>query len=163
MLAGKNVGMVLHLGPGRLQSLSSWTLSWGVLDILLVLVAYCLLVIYRFGIILVVLLCASLLGSCLGKEGFRLWLVLPLSLLVLDVVVQVPVGLEELEVVGRECDSPRKRPVLWFGNMGIFICCGASRWKRLHASGDFSGSEGLSVKRGRLTLGDFVFPRVGVG
>ena len=51
---------------------------------------------------------------------------LPLGLLVLGVVVLVPVGLEELEVVGRECDSPRKRPVLWFGNMGIFICCGAS-------------------------------------
>ena len=44
----------------------------------------------------------------------------------------------------------------------IHVLHGA-RWKRLHVPGDFLGSEGMSVKRGRLTLGDFVFPRVGVG
>ena len=44
----------------------------------------------------------------------------------------------------------------------IHVLRGA-RWKRFHVPGDFLGSEGMSVKRGRLTLGDFVFPRVGVG
>ena len=30
---------------------------------------------------------------------------------------------EELEGSGRECGSPRKRPVLWFGVMESFMFC----------------------------------------
>ena len=37
------------------------------------------------------------------------------------------------------------------------------RWKRLHASGDLLGFEGVGVKRRRLTLDEVSFPRVGVG
>ena len=41
--------------------------------------------------------------------------------------------------------------------------CMASGGSALHVPGEFLGSEGVSVKRGRLTLEDYVFPRVGVG
>ena len=34
-----------------------------------------------------------------------------------------PVGLEELEDSGRECDLPRKRPALWSADMGISMSC----------------------------------------
>ena len=94
--------MVSHLGLGRLLSLIFWTLSWGFLGILLILVGYYLLVTYRFGIILVALLCANLLGNYLGKGGFSPWLVLILYLLVMEVLDWARVGLEELEVFGRE-------------------------------------------------------------
>ena len=87
MLFGRSVDMVLHLGLGRPQSLSFWTLSWGCLGILLVLVTCCLLVIFRCGIILVVLLYVSLLGNCLGKEVSRHLLLLLLSFLALEMVV----------------------------------------------------------------------------
>ena len=88
---------------------------------------------------------------------------LPLGQLVLGVMVLAPVGLEELEVVGRECDSPRKRPALWFKKHGDLHMVRGVRWKRLHAYGDLLGFEGVSVKRRRLTLDEVSFPRVGVG
>ena len=38
-----------------------------------------------------------------------------------NIDTHMAVGLEELEGSGRECDSPRKRPVPWFGVMGSFM------------------------------------------
>ena len=55
---------------------------------------------------------------------------------------------EELEGFGRECVSPRKRPVLWFEDMGKYIPCMARGGQRLHASGEFLGSLRAAVLRG---------------
>ena len=41
--------------------------------------------------------------------------------------------------------------------------CMASGGSASMFTGDSLGSEGVSVKRGRLTLEDYVFPRAGVG
>ena len=88
---------------------------------------------------------------------------LPLGQLVLGVVMLVPVGLEELEVVGRECDSPKKTASSLVRKHGDLHLLRGVRWKRLHVSGDLLGFEGSGVKRRRLTLNEVVFPRVGVG
>ena len=71
--------------------------------------------------ILVALPCANLLGSCLKEVRFAVWLQLVLLVMDRSVVVRVNAGLEELEGLGRECDSPRKRPVHWFGDMEKYM------------------------------------------
>ena len=73
-------------------------------------------------------------------------------------------GLEELEGSGRECDSPRKRPVFLVRRHGDLHVSHGRRWKRLHAFGEVWGSGDCTNKRGRLLLHDHgVFPREGIG
>ena len=57
------------------------------------------------------------------RVEFVLWFLMGLSVICWGGIIWVVAGLEELEEFGRECDSPRKRPVHWFGVMGSFMLC----------------------------------------
>ena len=74
------------------------------------------------------------------------------------------VGLKELEVLGRECDLPRKRPVRWFAGMMFlmsFMVLGGRDFVLLMGALGFGAR---CDKRGRFSLHEHgFFPKEGVG
>ena len=152
-LGGRSVVMDLPLGNERVPRSLSQMSSCGYLIILLCLLVHCLLVLFLFGFVLLVLLVEPRRGGCLCLVRLLVWLPLVLEWfrrLLLRVWIMGFTGLVVLDRDGKEFDQTEKPPAHL---AGLVLQSRPRVWKRLNHVGPFCVSV-LDRKRRRRDQDD---------